>query len=308
MATDTEAMRIRAKYTGNVPVLCTRHEHGGDMLQSPKSKYLIPSASAAHELLAALREDTSHGAAAPLHLYLAGDAAIDPETTLAAIDAASRSADGFLRIWYSSLDVAQLGARRDQGAAPSKLGGTPPTQGGPPVTQAGAPPVLAPPSEPAAAAAAAAGSPPSEVALQLQSPHGDRVPMGLSSAACTFLNPRGGRGGELRPELKPSLGGRVPAALYIAVILDVLAVSLVRVRARLRLRVRVRVRVRVSPEPNPEQVGLVVPLLATYSRELGGGPRFTGVLQASLGLGLGVRGRAALHRRAAGLPRVRRRG
>ena len=297
MATDTEAMRIRAKYTGSIPVLCTRHEHGGDMLQSPKSKYLIPSASAAHELLAALREDTSHGAAAPLHLYLAGDAAIDPETTLAAIDAASRSADGFLRIWYSSLDVAQLGARRDQGAAPSKLGGTPPTQGDPPVTQAGAPPVLAPPSEPAAAA----GSPPSEVALQLQSPHGDRVPMGLSSAACTFLNPRGGRGGELRPELKPSLGGRVPAALYIAVVLDVLAVSLVRVRVRLRLRVRVRVRVRVSPEPNPEQVGLVVPLLAAYSRELGGGPRFTGVLQASLGLGLGVRGRAALHRRAAGL-------
>ena len=140
MATDTEAMRIRAKYTDSVPVLCTRHKHGGDVLQSPKSKYLIPSASAAHELQAALREDTSHGAAAPLHLYLAGDAAIDPEATLAAIDAASRSADGFLRIWYSSLDAAQLGARRDQGAAPSKLGGTPPTQGGPPATQAGAPP------------------------------------------------------------------------------------------------------------------------------------------------------------------------
>ena len=131
-------MRIRAKYTDSVPVLCTRHKHGGDVLQSPKSKYLIPSASAAHELQAALREDTSHGAAAPLHLYLAGDAAIDPEATLAAIDAASRSADGFLRIWYSSLDAAQLGARRDQGAAPSKLGGTPPTQGGPPATQAAA--------------------------------------------------------------------------------------------------------------------------------------------------------------------------
>ena len=283
MATDTEAMRIRAKYTDSVPVLCTRHKHGGDVLQSPKSKYLIPSASAAHELQAALREDTSHGAAAPLHLYLAGDAAINPEATLAAIDAASRSADGFLRIWYSSLDAAQLGARRDQGAAPSKLGGTPPTQGGPPATQAGAPPVQAPPSEPAAAAAsaAAAGSP-SEAALQLQSPHGDRVPMGLSSAACTFLNPRGGRGGELRPELKPSLGGRVPAALYVAVVLDVLAVGLVRVRVKVR--VRVRVRVTVSPDPNPDQVGLVVPLLAAYSRELGGGPRFTGVLQASYGL------------------------
>ena len=90
--------------------------------------------------------------------------------------------------------------------------------------------------------------------MALQSPHGDRVPIGLSSAACTFLNPRGGRGGELKAELTPSLGGRVPAALFVAVILDVLA------------------------------VGLVVPLLAAYSRELGGGPRFTGVLQASYGL------------------------
>ena len=240
-----EAMRIRAQYTGRVPVLCTRHEHGGDMLQSPKSKYLIPGASSAHELQAALREDTSHGAAAPLHLYLAGDAAIDPETTLAAIDAASGAADGFLHIWYSSLDAAQLGERREQGGTPSKLGGTPSTQGATASVQA-------PLGEPVAAAA----SPPSEAALQ--SPHGDRVPMGLSSAACTFLNPRGGRGGELKAELTPSLGGRVPAALFVAVILDVLA------------------------------VGLVVPLLAAYSRELGGGPRFTGVLQAGHDLTLAL--------------------
>ena len=46
----------------------------------------------------------------------------------------------------------------------------------------------------------------------------------------------------------------MPRALYAAVVLDVMA------------------------------VGLVVPLLAAYSRELGGGPRFTGVLQASYGL------------------------
>ena len=58
----------------------------------------------------------------------------------------------------------------------------------------------------------------------------------------------------------------------------------VRVRVRVKVRVRVRVRVTVSPDPNPDQVGLVVPLLAAYSRELGGGPRFTGVLQASYGL------------------------
>ena len=215
MAADAEAMRIRAQYTGRVPVLCTRHEHGGDILESPKSKYLIPGASSAHELTAALREDTSHGAAAPLHLYLRYsdlDVSIDPETTLAAIDAASGAADGFLHIWYSSLNAAQLSERRDQG-------GTPSTQGGSPFKQGGTP--SAPPSTPVAAAAA---STPSEAALQ--SPHGDRVPIGLSSAACTFLNPRGGRGGELRPELTPSLGGRVPAALFVAVILDVLAVGL----------------------------------------------------------------------------------
>jgi hypothetical protein len=228
---DAEAMRIRAQYPGRVPVLCTRHEHGGDMLQSPKSKYLIPGASSAHELQAALREDTSHGAAAPLHLYLTDDAVVDPDTTLAAIDAASGAADGFLHIWYSSLDAAQIQAWRRLQAAPhpsrlspvSMLGGAPSTQGGTPATQGGTPSVQAPLGEHVAAASASPAAP--EAALQLQSPHGDRVPMGLSSAACTFLNPRGGRGGELRAELTPSLGGRVPAALFVAVILDVLAVG-----------------------------------------------------------------------------------
>ena len=103
------------------------------------------------------------------------------------------------------------------------LGGAPSTQGGTPATQGGTPSVQAPLGEHVAAASASPAAP--EAALQLQSPHGDRVPMGLSSAACTFLNPRGGRGGELRAELTPSLGGRVPAALFVAVILDVLAVG-----------------------------------------------------------------------------------
>ena len=31
-------------------------------------------------------------------------------------------------------------------------------------------------------------------------------------------------------------------------------------------------------------VGLVVPILSSYSRALGGGPRFTGLLQATYGL------------------------
>ena len=48
--TPAEAARLRAKYEGAVPVLCSKHTHAGEVAQSPKSKYLIPSASAAHEL------------------------------------------------------------------------------------------------------------------------------------------------------------------------------------------------------------------------------------------------------------------
>lgn len=86
----------------------------------------------------------------------------------------------------------------------------------------------------------------------LTSPHGDRLPDGATIASCTFLNPRAN--GRLLPELRPTGDGRVPASLYLATILDVTA------------------------------VGLVVPLLATYSRALGAGPRFTGLLQATYGL------------------------
>ena len=85
------------------------------------------------------------------------------------------------------------------------------------------------------------------------SPHGERVPEGATIASCTFLNPRA-TGARLLPELTPSCGGRVPPSLYVATLLDVTA------------------------------VGLVVPLLAAYSRALGAGPRFTGLLQATYGL------------------------
>lgn len=54
--------------------------------------------------------------------------------------------------------------------------------------------------------------------------------------------------------LVPSLGGHVPRGLYVSLLLDVTA------------------------------VGLVIPLLSSYSRALGGTPRFTGLLQASYGL------------------------
>ena len=84
------------------------------------------------------------------------------------------------------------------------------------------------------------------------SPHGDRVPAGATVASCTFLNPRAR--GKLLPELQPTGNGRVPTSLYVSCLLDVTA------------------------------VGLVVPLLATYSRTLGAGPRFTGLLQATYGL------------------------
>jgi MFS family permease len=86
----------------------------------------------------------------------------------------------------------------------------------------------------------------------LASPHGERLPEGATIASCTFLNPRAS--GSLLPELTPSHGGTVPRVLYLATLLDVTA------------------------------VGLVVPLLATYSRALGAGPQFTGLLQATYGL------------------------
>jgi MFS family permease len=84
------------------------------------------------------------------------------------------------------------------------------------------------------------------------SPHGDRLPPGATISSCTFLNPRSS--GRLLPELAPTGDGHVPRSLYVACLLDVTA------------------------------VGLVVPLLASYSRALGAGPRFTGILQATYGL------------------------
>eukprot|EP00965_Chrysotila_dentata_P092806 3064509-Pleurochrysis_carterae.AAC.1 len=70
-------------------------------------------------------------------------------------------------------------------------------------------------------------------------------------ASCTFLNPRGAGSG--RTDLVPSNGGRVPSCLYLVVFMDMCA------------------------------VGLVIPLLSSYSRALGGTALTTGVLQASYG-------------------------
>ena len=99
---------------------------------------------------------------------------------------------------------------------------------------------------------ASAGNAAAASAADLASPHGDRLPSGADISSCTFLNPRAS--GKLLPELRPTGRGRVPPSLYLATLLDVTA------------------------------VGLVVPLLAAYSRALGAGPRFTGLLQATYGL------------------------
>ena len=84
------------------------------------------------------------------------------------------------------------------------------------------------------------------------SPHGGRLPEGATAASCTFLNPRASV--KLLPPLRPARGGHVPRLLYVATFLDMCA------------------------------AGLVVPLLASYTRSLGGSARFTGLLQASYGL------------------------
>ena len=78
--------------------------------------------------------------------------------------------------------------------------------------------------------------------------------MSGDSASCSFLNARaGGPTQELHEEqrerVQPSNGSRVPAAIFVVVMLDITA------------------------------VGLVIPLLARYAADAGGGPVLYGVLQ-----------------------------
>ena len=108
----SEAAKIRTKYAGAVPCLCSRHAATGGVAASPKSKYLIRGASRAGELLDALRQDIGLEATAALHLYLPGDAPIAPDTTLSELDAAHAGADGFLHVSYSALSAEELPAAR----------------------------------------------------------------------------------------------------------------------------------------------------------------------------------------------------
>ncbi|KAJ1625938.1 major facilitator superfamily domain-containing protein [Pavlovales sp. CCMP2436] len=83
------------------------------------------------------------------------------------------------------------------------------------------------------------------------------LPEGASASdisACTFLNARGRGDDSSLAVAVPSNGGRVPHALYLAFALDMCA------------------------------VGLVIPLLPTFTRMLGGDARFTGMLQSAYGL------------------------
>lgn len=125
---------------------------------------------------------------------------------------------------------------------------------------------FASPAQPqhAADAAEPSGSAGLASAATIAAPH--PLPEGASAtdiSACTFLNAR--RGEDARSAAAvPSNGGRVPPALYAALALDMCAVA------------------------------LVIPLLPTFSRMLGGDAAFAGMLQAVYGLaqvlGAGVLG------------------
>lgn len=77
---------------------------------------------------------------------------------------------------------------------------------------------------------------------------------GADISACTYLNRGGRRDDDAMAAVRPSNGGRVPRVVYAVLTLDMCA------------------------------VGLVIPLLPTYCRMLGGDAAFAGVLQASYGL------------------------
>ena len=221
---------VRAQMPGKVPTIVERSERPGSIGSLPKAKYAVSGTAAGSGLRDAIRADAQMPSDAPLHIYLANGDELDYEAPLSLTDEAHRDEDGFLYVHVSSLDI-----RPDNG---SGGGGSSTKQNVPYLLQL--------------LARVRPGTDKTAASEQLTSPHGDRLPEGASVASCTFLNPRAGT--QLLPELTPSNDGRVPRALYVAMLFDVTA------------------------------VGLVVPLLAAYSRELGAGPRFTGLLQATYGL------------------------
>ena len=284
---------------------------GNTLTGLPRSKYLVSANAPASSLKDAILSDAGLAADAPLQLFYAQSGAELPYTEkLGLIDSKFKNEDGFLyvaalMIGTIVVDATIVGTAGDVpgemivpativGAAPASpaaksaapatspdprivstpiapsplsrtasafaedvLGVSTPVAAPPPATAASPLSVEKRPVPYAKALLDAKRTPAGNGGAPLggtgtANPHGERVPEGATIASCTFLNPRAS--GKLLPPLMPTLGGKTPSSLYLAIILDVTA------------------------------VGLVVPLLAAYSRSLGAGARFTGLLQATYGL------------------------
>ncbi len=308
------ATKVRMDYQQKkVPCIVevAKQTPGNTLTGLPRSKYLVSANAPASSLKDAILSDAGLAADAPLQLFYAQSGAELPYTEkLGLIDSKFKNEDGFLyvaalMIGTIVVDATIVGTAGDVpgemivpativGAAPASpaaksaapatspdprivstpiapsplsrtasafaedvLGVSTPVAAPPPATAASPLSVEKRPVPYAKALLDAKRTPPGNGGAPLggtgtANPHGERVPEGATIASCTFLNPRAS--GKLLPPLMPTLGGKTPSSLYLAIILDVTA------------------------------VGLVVPLLAAYSRSLGAGARFTGLLQATYGL------------------------
>ena len=202
-----QAAKTRATYAGKVPVILELHDLPGTLGKLPKAKYLVADESTVGSLRAAVRLDAKLGNV-PLYLYAgAPDVQLDDATPARQLDAAHCDEDGFLYVRVSSLAPHAISAAGGDGAKRS------------------VPYIRGLLSRVGVGGGSTTAATPAPDAPGFVSPHGDRAPVGASISSCTFLNPRAS--GKLLPELRPSCGGRVPRALYLAILLDTTAVGLV---------------------------------------------------------------------------------
>ena len=242
--------QVRTTNAGKIPVIVELDIREGNGLRSlPRIKYLVSARAPGTSLRDAILADAELPLDTPLRLFLCQTGAeLEYAQTLGIIDTANKDSDGLLYVAASM-----------QSGAPAAAGSVPGSPAAAPSAGASAPAAGAEPATPEKRPVPYIqgllekdGSSGGSGAASLVSPHGDLAPEGATIASCTFLNPRAS--GRLNAPTVPTCNGRVPPSIYLAVLLDVTA------------------------------VGLVIPLLATYSRSLGAGPRFTGVLQATYGL------------------------
>ncbi|KAL3911580.1 MAG: hypothetical protein SGPRY_008640 [Prymnesium sp.] len=271
-----QAEAIRRDAPRYVPFICEPHPLAGLLPPLATNKYRVEPDAKLRRLREAIRSDAGLQPSDSLFLYAeATSALLDDETTVAEVDAQNVGEDGFVYVHVSALPPEQIASEESGSGCFSRLlqlaqvspdRCLPPRESGREeqlyMAKSGERRDSAPPEAEnklkleelpsSRVEVETIHASPTHEKLSLVSPHGDRFGQEASIASCTFLNPRARENPAL--ELQPSRGGRIPAALMFASLLDVTA------------------------------VGLVVPMLSSYSRQLNGSPRFTGLLQATYGL------------------------